>query len=191
MKKIILVLLAILVMGSAVTANTDNWFSKKIYYGLRLGRYSPLAPDSTNSGTIGIFAGYNLNENFALQMELNYFSVQTPDNMSTFCGGYGMTQQYIQVPFLLKENYLTLGWFSLYLEVGPVLDLELPQTSGMGDMMPFSYRSLGGMAGLGMDFIFERGNAIEFEVKGDQSMVNNSSEAVYPGYLFFTAGYIF
>jgi hypothetical protein len=199
MKKIILILLASLAMSFTVMADGTGWPAEKSFYcGLKGGLDAPLNTDGSDVFfTGGLFAGYNFNGILSLQMELNYFGVYVSYDIQVFSPSYSRPIEdtitnYIQIPLLLKASYLKSKQYSPYVDFGPVFDSIFAISSNLGNLpLTYTYMSLGGIIGLGIDFPYEGGNALEVEVRADQSIVNNSGITTLPIFLFITIGYIF
>ncbi len=199
MKKILLVLLAFLAMGPAVLAIwPDLPAEKSFYYGLRAGLDAPLNTDGSDAFfTAGLFAGHNINGILALQLELNYFGVYVTYMDLVFSPSYSnpiehTVSNYIQVPLLLKTHFLKSKDYSPYADIGPAFDSIFSVSSNAGNLpLKYTYMSLGGIIGLGIDFPYEGGNAVEAEIRADQSIVNNSGITTLPVFLYITLGYIF
>jgi len=180
-------------------ADETNWPTRQnFYFGIKAGADYPLAHSqflndtgrekSLIGSTGGVFAGYDINDIFALQLELNYFATNIFVN-SYGIGYYYETYQYVQVPLLLKANcFLKSKQSSLYVDLGPVFDLLF--ADNLVNSTP-TYESLSGIIGLGIDSYFDRGNAVEFEIRVDRSIVNNTAVNYNPGIIYFTMGYIF
>ncbi len=190
MKKIICLILISFVISFAITAdNTDLPLGRSLYFGLKVGFDGTLTSNGLGNDvfwTGGIIARHNINNIFALQMELNYFGTNSPPGFDPPL--YFATSHYIQVPFLIKAN-LSKGP-SPYLDIGPAFDYEFAINTNW-PIVQHLYRSFSGIIGLGIDFSPKEENGVELEIKADRSIVNNIAVNYNPAFIYFTLGYIF